>query len=90
MMNKLNNLVSDSFAVMIPNDVHGDSGASICKLKQSAIRFLVTNKKINSNMDIQQFKCIQTVEQLEMFLQQYALSNDELLSIYRACFNIHG
>ena len=89
-MDKLNTLISDSFAVMIPNDVHGDSDASLCKLKQSAIRFLVTNKKINSNMDIQSFKCIQTVEQLEMFLQQYALSNDEVLSIYRACFNIHG
>ena len=78
-MDKLNTLISDSFAVMIPNDVHGDSDASLCKLKQSAIRFLVTNKKINSNMDIQSFKCIQTVEQLEMFLQQYALSNDEVL-----------
>ena len=90
MMDKLNNIVSDSFAVMIPNDVGDDNDASLCKLKQSAIRFLVTNKKINSSMDIQSFKCIQTIEQLEIFLQQYALSNEDLLSIYRACFNIHG
>ena len=89
-MNRLDNLISDTFAIMIPmmrND-HQDDG--ICTLKKSAIQYLISQKKITCRLEVERFKQIKTAEQLEMFLQQYQLDDSDLLAIYRDCFYNNG
>ena len=89
-MDKLEKLISDTFTIMIPvvSDTQPDNG--ICSLKKSAIKYLVSVKKITCRMELNRFKQIQTAEQLEMFLQQYQLDDSELLSIYRDNFYNNG
>ena len=89
-MDKLEKLISDTFAIMLPvvSDVQPDNG--ICGLRKSAIKYLISKKKITCKLELNRFKQIQTAEQLEMFLQQYQLDDGELLSIYRDNFYNNG
>ncbi len=89
-MGKLEQLISDTFAIMIPQQVEPAADNNICTLKKCAIRYLVNQKKLTDKIELIRFKQIQTAEQLEMFLQQYALTDSDLLSIYRDCFYNNG
>jgi len=89
-MSKLEQLISDTFAIMIPQAQEVEADNNICNLKRCAIRYLVNQKKITDKIELLRFKQIQTAEQLEMFLQQYALTDSDLLSIYRDCFYNNG
>ena len=89
-MSKLEQLISDTFAIMIPQTQEVEADNNICTLKKCAIRYLVNQKKLTDKIELLRFKQIQTAEQLEMFLQQYALTDGDLLSIYRDCFYNNG
>ena len=89
-MGKLEQLISDTFAIMIPQSVEPVADNNICGLKKCAIKYLVNQKKLTDKIELIRFKQIQTAEQLEMFLQQYALTDSDLLSIYRDCFYNNG
>ena len=84
-MNKLNSIISDVIGGMIPQQQTSDSN-SICVLKKAAIQFLVVNKKLTCPIQIQQIEQINNQTDLELFLQQFALSSDDLLNIYRSSY----
>jgi hypothetical protein len=85
-MTKLEKIISETFAVMVSQGQQSESDNNICGLKRSAVKHLVSQKKITDKMELSRFNQIQTGEQLEMFLQQYAITDNDLLSIYRDFF----
>lgn len=89
-MDKLDRLISDTFTIMMPlvSEIEPDVG--ICGLKNSAAQYLINNKQITCKIELQQFKQIKTVEQLEMFLKQYQLDDSDMLAIYRDNFLQNG
>lgn len=89
-MSKLENMINETFAVMISRDQPVKPDNNICGLKRSAVKHLVSQKKITDRVEMARFNQIQTGEQLEMFLQQYAVTDDDLLSIYRNFFYNNG
>jgi hypothetical protein len=72
-------MINETFAVMISHDQPVKPDNNICGLK-----------KITDRVEMARFNQIQTGEQLEMFLQQYAVTDDDLLSIYRNFFYNNG
>lgn len=83
-MHKLNDIISDVIGGMIPSQE--SESCEICTLKQSAVNFLVTQKKLSCPLQIQQIKQIDNQTDLELFLQQFTLSTEELLNIYRSSY----
>ena len=89
-MSKLENMIDETFAVMISRDEAVKPDDNICGLKRSAVKHLVSQKKLTDRVELDRFNQIQTGEQLEMFLQQYAVTDSDLLSIYRNFFYNNG
>lgn len=83
-MDKLNGIISSVIGSMIPepNVQHN----SICSLKKAAVRFLVINKKLTCPLQIQQIEQINNQTDLELFLQQFTLSTEDMLNIYRSTY----
>ena len=81
-MNKLNDMISDIFSGMIPTETQHD-GSGICNLKKAAVNFLVIHKKLTCGAQIHQLQQIDNQTDLELFIQQFNLSTEEILNIYR-------
>ena len=61
--------------------------SNICKLKASAAKHLIRNGMIECELELQKIDSIQTIEQLEFYLNQFDLCDTQVLNIYRASFN---
>ena len=87
-MKSLDDILSSAFSVMIPQAVMQSNkpDIGICSLKSAAVQYLVDQKKITEKFDVDKFNDINTIEQLEFYLQQYSLTDSELLNIYRSAF----
>jgi len=61
--------------------------SNICKLKASAARHLINSGVIDCELELQKLDSIQTIEQLEFYLNQFDLCDTQMLNIYRMSFN---
>lgn len=83
-MDRVNSIISDVIGSMITPPVEDQN--NICALKKSTIQFLIINKKLTCPIQIQQIEQIDNQTDLEMFLQQLALSTEDILNIYRGSY----
>ena len=89
-MSRFEKILFETFAIMVSQDQQVEPDENICGLKRSAMKHLINQKKITDKIEVSRFNQIQTGEQLEMFLQQYAITDHDLLSIYRDFFYNNG
>lgn len=61
--------------------------SNICKLKASAAKHLIHTGMIDCELELQKIDSIQTIEQLEFYLNQFDLCDTQMLNIYRMSFN---
>ena len=83
-MDKLNGIISSVIGGMIPDQPVQQN--SICSLKKAAVKFLVTSKRLTCPLQIQQIEQIDNQTDLEFFLQQFTLSTEDMLNIYRSSY----
>jgi hypothetical protein len=86
-MNRVNDIISSVLTTMSPTQ-SVSPGNNLCCLKKAARNFLISNKRINCPIKLKQLNSIDTQDNLELYLQQFALSDSELLDIYRSSY--HG
>lgn len=61
--------------------------SNICKLKASAAKHLIEIGAIDCELELQKLDSIQTIEQLEFYLNQFDLCDTQMLNIYRFSFH---
>lgn len=61
--------------------------SNICKLKASAAKHLIDVGMIDCELELQKLDSIQTIEQLEFYLNQFDLCDTQMLNIYRSSFH---
>ena len=60
---------------------------SLCRFKCSTVKFMIQNKMVSSACDINKIKCLTSIDQVELYLQQFAVSDGQLLDIYRGALS---
>jgi len=61
--------------------------SNLCKLKACAAKCLIESGLVDCELELQKINTIQTLEQLEFYLNQFELSDLDLLNIYRSSFH---
>ena len=60
--------------------------SNICSLKSSAMKMLIAKEIITCEADLVRLGQIETIEQLEFYLNQLEIDDHDLLNIYRGSF----
>jgi len=67
-------------------EVQPEINATICSLKASAVCILSDLGHVTCELDIRKIEDISSIEQLEFYLNQFDLSDLDILNIYRGSF----
>ena len=60
--------------------------SNLCKLKSAAARMLVTHDYVTCEADLRKLDMIETLEQFEFYLNQFEITDKDMLNIYRSSY----
>ncbi len=60
--------------------------SNLCKLKSAAARMLVAHDYVTCETDLRKLDIIETLEQLEFYLNQFEITDKDMLNIYRSSY----
>lgn len=81
LMDAIMNVSADSI-----EDIKPPVESNLCKLKSAAAKMLISLGHVTCELDIKKLDMIESLEQFEYYLNQFEISDKDMLNIYRLSY----